>query len=65
VIGYDNVRFTRYLHPKLSSIDCRIDEIGQMAARCVLKNVYGEKDLEIQNTFEPQLILRESVKKVQ
>jgi LacI family transcriptional regulator len=65
VIGYDNVHFTRYLHPKLSSIDCRIDEIGQMAARCVLKNVFGEKDLEIQNSFVPPLILRESVKKVQ
>ena len=33
-----------------------------MAARCVLKNAYGESDLEIQNTFEPILVLRESVK---
>lgn len=62
VIGFDNVDFTRFLNPKLTSIDCRIDEMGQMAARCVLKNAYGESDLDIQNTFEPNLVLRESVK---
>ena len=62
VIGYDNVYFTNYLNPKLSSIGCRINEMGQMAARCVLKNAYGQTDLEIQNTFKPRLVLRESVK---
>ncbi|MGA9574760.1 MAG: LacI family DNA-binding transcriptional regulator [Lysobacterales bacterium] len=62
IIGFDNVSFSRFLHPKLSSIDCRIDEMGQMAARCVLKNMYGQTDLEVQNSFEPKLILRESVK---
>jgi len=62
VIGFDNVEFTNYLNPKLSSIGCRIDEMGIMAARCVLKYAYGESDLEIKNTFEPHLVLRESVK---
>jgi LacI family transcriptional regulator len=63
VIGFDNVDFTDYLHPKLASIGCRINEMGLMAARCVLKNAYGESGLEIQNTFEPVLVLRESVKR--
>ena len=62
VIGYDNVYFTQYLNPKLSSIGCRISEMGQMAARCVLKNAYDQPDLKIQNTFKPRLVLRESVK---
>lgn len=62
IIGYDNVYFTEYLQPKLSSIGCRISEMGQMAARCVLKHAYGQTDLEIQNTFKPRLVLRESVK---
>jgi len=62
VIGYDNVYFTQYLNPKLSSIGCRISEMGQMAARCVLKNAYDQLDLTIQNTFKPHLVLRESVK---
>jgi LacI family transcriptional regulator len=62
VIGYDNVAFSRYLQPKLSSIGCRIDEMGRMAARCVLKKVYGDTDLQIQNSFQPRLVLRASVK---
>ena len=62
VIGYDNVSFTHYLHPKLSSIGCRTSEMGQMAARCVLKYAYGQTDLDIQNTFKPRLVLRDSVK---
>ena len=62
VVGYDDVFFTNYLRPKLSSIGCRITEMGQMAARCVLRNAYGENDLEIQNTFKPHLVLRESIK---
>jgi len=62
VVGFDNVEFTNFLNPKLTSIGCRIKEMGLMAARCVLKNAYGESDLEIKNTFEPDLVLRESVK---
>lgn len=62
VIGFDNVNFTHYLNPKLSSIGCRISEMGQMAARCALKSAYGQTDLEIQNAFKPHLVLRESVK---
>jgi len=61
IIGFDNVFFTRYLKPQLSSIGYPIDEMGQMAARSVLKNVYGQDDLSIQNSFKPELILRASV----
>jgi LacI family transcriptional regulator len=61
VIGFDNVAFTRFLNPQLSSIGCRIDEMGQMAARIALKNAYSEKGVLIQNMFEPEVILRKSV----
>ena len=62
VIGFDNVSLANYLYPKLASIGCRIAEMGQMAARCVLKEAYGEKEIKIQNSFKPRLVLRESVK---
>lgn len=61
VMGFDNVFFTRYIHPQLSSIACPIAEMGQMAGRSVLKNVYNQKDLLIHNSFKPELILRASV----
>jgi LacI family transcriptional regulator len=63
VIGFDNVTFASYLYPKLSTIDYPIYNMGQMAARLVLKTVY-KKDLEIEHLFEPQLITRNSVKDV-
>jgi LacI family transcriptional regulator len=62
VIGFDNLFFTRYFRPRLSTIDYRISDMGQMAARIVLKNVYGRENQEIQNIFEPTVVMRSSVK---
>lgn len=62
VIGFDNVFFTRYFRPRLSTIDYQISGMGRMAARSVLKTVYGHEDLEIQNLFEPTVVMRSSVK---
>ena len=62
VIGFDNVFFTRYFRPKLSTIDYQISGMGRMAARRVLKNVYGQEDLEIKNLFEPTVVMRSSIK---
>lgn len=60
IIGFDNVFFTRYMHPALSTVHYPIDQMGQMAARCVLRDVYGLEGLEIRNRFEPQLVSRSS-----
>ena len=60
VIGFDNVFFTRYMHPQLSTIDYPIGKMGQMAARCVLRDVYGGHKFQIQNRFEPSLLRRGS-----
>jgi len=60
VIGFDNVFFTRYMHPQLSTINYPIDAMGHMAARCILKNVYGMHDIEIRNRFEAELVQRDS-----
>ena len=64
VIGFDNVFFTRYMHPQLSSVDYPIDIMGRMAARCVLRDVYGLKDLSIKNRFDPVLVRRASTRGV-
>jgi LacI family transcriptional regulator len=61
IVGFDNVFFTRYMHPQLSTVDYPIDKMGQMAARCVLRDVYGETDLDIQCRFEPKLVRRDSI----
>jgi LacI family transcriptional regulator len=61
VVGFDNVFFTRYMHPKLSTIEYPVETMGRMAVRCVLREVYGKKDQDIQCRFEPTLVQRDSV----
>jgi LacI family transcriptional regulator len=65
VMGFDNVSFTRYLYPQLSSIDCPIKEMGKMAARCVLRDAYGADGLKIQSRFKPSLVRRASISPIQ
>lgn len=60
VIGYDNVRWARYLYPKLTSVNYPVAEMGQMAARWVLENVYGQSGVEIQHRFIPRVVSRAS-----
>lgn len=61
VIGFDNVIFANYLYPTLTTIDNPIAQMGQMAAKMVLKDIYQQKNLEINRVFEPSLIARDSI----
>lgn len=61
IVGFDNVFFTRYMHPQLTTVGYPIEKMGQMAARCILRDVYGKVDQDIQLHFEPELIKRSSV----
>lgn len=64
VVGFDNLIFARYIYPKLSTIDYPIIDMGHMAARVVLKNVYGIDGAEITNVFKPKFVARASVRSV-
>jgi len=61
-IGFDDTILAQYTYPKLTSIDNKIEHIGNMAAKWVLKYVYQAPIGEIKNLFEPQLIKRDSIK---
>jgi len=61
IVGFDNVNFSHYMYPKLTTIDYPIGNMGIMAARWVLKHVYQQKLDAIQTVFEPRVIERESV----
>ncbi|MCP4271190.1 MAG: substrate-binding domain-containing protein [Gammaproteobacteria bacterium] len=62
--GYDDINVAYYLHPKLSTIRYPVGKMGQLAAKWVLKNVYNKDVTEIKNTFEPELIIRNSCKSI-
>ncbi len=60
IIGFDDVVFASHLYPKLTTIENPVHEMGKMAAKLVLKEVYRQKGLEIQHLFQPSVIMRDS-----
>jgi len=61
VVGFDNVFFTRYMHPALSTVNYPVDLMGRMAARAVLRDVYDQGEQQVQNHFEPTFVPRASI----
>lgn len=61
IVGYDDAPISRYVYPKLSTVHYPIADMSHMAARWVLKNVYDHKKLEVQQSFEPTFVARDSV----
>lgn len=64
VIGFDNINFANYLYPTLTTIENPVAQMGAMAANLVLKHVYKQKKLNVNQLFEPKVILRNSVAKL-
>ncbi len=64
IIGFDNIDFARHTYPKLTTIDNPVNEMGHMAAKLVLKNVYQHKNLTINHSFEPALISRDTIAQI-
>ncbi len=59
VIGYDDVEFTPFTAPALSTIHAPIEEMSQSACHQLLNLTYG-LDLPYQEHFEPSLSVRQS-----
>jgi LacI family transcriptional regulator len=59
-IGYDNIPFPQYISPKLSTVSNPINEMGKMAARWVLQQVYNDKKVCVESSFQPELFIRGS-----
>jgi LacI family transcriptional regulator len=62
IVGFDDAPISRYVYPKLSTVHYPITDMSRMAARWVLKNVYQQQTLDIdQHVFEPRWVARDSV----
>lgn len=61
IVGFDDSPISRYVYPKLSTIHYPIADMSHMAARWVLRNVYQQNGLEVQQAFEPRYVARDSV----
>ena len=60
IIGFDNVHFTNYLYPTLTTVDNPVEKMGIMAANLVLKQVYKQNRANIEHIFTPNLLIRYS-----
>lgn len=60
IAGFDNAPLARYLHPKLSTVNYPVADMGRMAARWVLKEVYSHDLPPIQHMFKPKVVERAS-----
>ncbi|QYJ88414.1 MULTISPECIES: LacI family DNA-binding transcriptional regulator [Shewanella] len=64
-VGFDNIPFPRYISPKLTTVCNPIQDMGRMAANWVLKEVYDNREVSFSHRFEPELVVRESVQRLE
>ncbi len=60
VAGFDNIQYSRYTSPALTSVDLQSEEMGVAAMQKLIGMINGEIAKGL-TTIEPQLILRSSV----
>jgi len=61
IVGFDDAPISRYVYPKLTTVHYPIADMARMASRWVLKHVYEQPGLDVQQVFEPKLIERDSI----
>jgi LacI family transcriptional regulator len=60
IVGFDNIVYSSYLFPSLTTINYPVEDMSRMAAALILKEVYQVKGLKITNEFYPTLVKRQS-----
>ena len=64
IIGFDNLNFTKYLTPPLTTIQQPIFEKGVKAAKLLIDQIDNKVKKVVNLNLEPELIVRESTGKV-
>jgi LacI family transcriptional regulator len=60
VMGYDNIKFTKYLD--LTTIDQKMYSVGVMATKRLAEIIRHHTDEKVQTTIDPVLVVRNSTK---
>ncbi|MGC8611812.1 MAG: LacI family DNA-binding transcriptional regulator [Athalassotoga sp.] len=63
VVGYDDITFSSYHNPKLTTIRQPTYEVGQMATRIVIDMISGVDRRVKHIKIEPSLVIRETTRK--
>ena len=62
IVGFDDVVFAHHVFPRLTTVSNPVANMAEMSAKYILNKVYGQAN-DVQLSFEPTLILRESTMK--
>ncbi len=60
IVSFDNTDYARCVHPRLSSIDLREEEIGEHAAKLLIERIIKKRKKSKKIYIEPRLVVRES-----
>ncbi|GLS91240.1 transcriptional regulator GalR [Psychromonas marina] len=63
IVGFDNDTYSQHIRPKLTTVNFPVIEMGIEAANSVLSLVHKDKH-QINNKLSPELVIRNSVKKL-
>lgn len=61
VMGFDNVEFSEFTFPRLTTVDYPSTELGEQAANWVLAEVYQQKKQYRLDMILPKVVLRDSI----
>ncbi|MBO6280125.1 MAG: LacI family DNA-binding transcriptional regulator [Bacilli bacterium] len=64
VIGFDDIQSAKYISPSLTTIRQDITEKGRLAAKLLLDDLRNNENNHKQISLAPELIIRDSVKKI-
>ena len=60
VIGFDDIKMSRYVHPALTTVGQSILQLGEMAAEVLLRRIATPDLATDQRIVTPSIVLRES-----
>jgi LacI family transcriptional regulator len=60
IVGYDDIRLSSFVNPRLTTIHQPIDLVGKTAAELLLRLVSGQQEHPRQVTLQPELVVRKS-----
>lgn len=65
LIGFDDVLISRYVRPRLTTIRYPVEEMAQQAARLALALASNQPPPEVTHLFQPTLVIRHSVARLE
>ncbi|MEG2994249.1 MAG: substrate-binding domain-containing protein, partial [Erysipelotrichaceae bacterium] len=61
IIGFDNIILSKFVQPKLTTVDQNMVQLGLNAASLIVENIEAGKKLNKTIVLNPKLVIRETL----